>query len=434
MACLQVRNGEQSMFGDSNKLQSNQLRAFGREIQNIPDSRFNTRSQSIKANMQPHHAQKLSMELDTNINEQENGMKRSSPRKFSMHVKHSSEVPQNHQKRMSSQIDTVSNNGTERSYQPNQAGLQNKYIDMKNIEFELNRISKEDSEKPTLVAQYSKQIFDYMRQREIAFKVGEYMEKQTQINDRMRSILIDWIVEIHRKCKLLPETLFITVNLIDRFLDRATCSRENLQLVGVTALFIASKYEEIYPPNLNDFVEATQKAYRKNDVLQMEGSIICALNFNLTVPTSLRFLERYGRVDKLDKKSFDMSLYILQLCLVEYKFVKYSESLKACAAIYLTNKLFKKNICWSDVLSGHSQHTEQQIRPCALEMCMLLQSASTNQTQAVRRKFLSSEFSEVATIQIEKLNPSQQNSQQHSYQNNQNYPPNIPKYNYREQY
>lgn len=137
------------------------------------------------------------------------------------------------------------------------------------------------------------------------------MEKQTHISDRMRAILIDWIVETHKKFKLLPETLFITVNLVDRFLDRATCNRENLQLVGVTALFIAAKYEEIYPPSLNDFVEVTQRAYKKYDVLQMEGNIICALNFNLTVPTSLRFLERYSRVDKLDKRSFDMSLYIL---------------------------------------------------------------------------------------------------------------------------
>lgn len=74
----------------------------------------------------------------------------------------------------------------------------------------------------------------------------------------------------------------------------------------------------------------------------MEGNIVCALKFNLTVPSSLRFLERYSRVEKLDKKSFDMSQYLLELSLVEYKFVKIPESLKACAAIYLTNKLFKK--------------------------------------------------------------------------------------------
>jgi len=86
----------------------------------------------------------------------------------------------------------------------------------------------------------------------------------------------------------------------------------------------------------------------------MEGNIVCALKFNLTVPSSLRFLERYSRVERLDKKSFDMSQYLLELALIEYKFVKVPESLKACAAIYLTNKLLKKNICWSEVVAAHS--------------------------------------------------------------------------------
>jgi len=101
--------------------------------------------------------------------------------------------------------------------------------------------------------------------------------------------------------------LFMTVNIIDRYLDLATCTREKFQLVGITALFISAKYEEIYPPPLKDFSEMTQKTYSKADILQMEGNIVCALKFNLTVPSAYRFLERYSRVEKLDKKAFDMS-------------------------------------------------------------------------------------------------------------------------------
>jgi len=79
----------------------------------------------------------------------------------------------------------------------------------------------------------------------------------------MRSILIDWLVDVHLKFKLLPETLFITVNIIDRFLEKQRVSKSRLQLVGVTALFVASKYEEIYPPELKDFVYITDRAYSK---------------------------------------------------------------------------------------------------------------------------------------------------------------------------
>jgi G2/mitotic-specific cyclin-B, other len=79
----------------------------------------------------------------------------------------------------------------------------------------------------------------------------------------MRSILVDWLIEVHLKFKLLPETLFITVSIIDRFLEKVRVQKSRLQLVGVTALFIASKYEEIYPPELKDFVYITDGAYKK---------------------------------------------------------------------------------------------------------------------------------------------------------------------------
>ena len=90
-----------------------------------------------------------------------------------------------------------------------------------------------------------------------------YMSHQPEINDKMRSILIDWLIEVHLKFKLLPETLFITVSIIDRYLEKQKVAKSKLQLVGVTALFIASKYEEIYPPEIKDFVFITDNAYSK---------------------------------------------------------------------------------------------------------------------------------------------------------------------------
>ena len=91
-----------------------------------------------------------------------------------------------------------------------------------------------------------------------------YMSKQTDINAKMRAILIDWLVEVHLKFKLMPETLYLTVNLIDRFLEREADARNKLQLVGVTAMFIASKYEEIYAPECRDFVYISDKAYTRD--------------------------------------------------------------------------------------------------------------------------------------------------------------------------
>ena len=79
----------------------------------------------------------------------------------------------------------------------------------------------------------------------------------------MRRTLIDWLVDVHLKYKLLPETLFICVNLIDRFSGRSLIKRRDYQMVGVTCLLIAAKYEEIYPPQVDNFVYITDHAYRR---------------------------------------------------------------------------------------------------------------------------------------------------------------------------
>ncbi len=93
-----------------------------------------------------------------------------------------------------------------------------------------------------------------------------YMTRQVDINEKMRAILVDWIIEVHLKFKLLPETLFLTISLIDRYLERVQIKRNNLQLVGVTAMLIASKYEEIYAPEVRDFVYITDNAYTKEEI------------------------------------------------------------------------------------------------------------------------------------------------------------------------
>lgn len=89
------------------------------------------------------------------------------------------------------------------------------------------------------------------------------MSAQPEINDKMRAILVDWLIEVHLKFKLQAETLFITINIIDRFLEKQKVGKSRLQLVGVTALLIACKYEEIYPPEMKDFVYITDRAYTK---------------------------------------------------------------------------------------------------------------------------------------------------------------------------
>lgn len=128
-------------------------------------------------------------------------------------------------------------------------------------------IDERDSEDPLCATTYVQDMYEHFRSKETSTSVRPvYMEDQQYINERMRSILVDWLVEVHLKFKLVPETLYLTVNIIDRYLSKTEVTRPKLQLVGVTSLLIASKYEEIYPPELRDLVYICDRAYSKLEV------------------------------------------------------------------------------------------------------------------------------------------------------------------------
>ena len=139
----------------------------------------------------------------------------------------------------------------------------------------------------------------------------------------MRAILVDWIIEVHLKFKLLPETLFLTVSLIDRYLEKVQIMRTKLQLVGVTAMLIASKYEEIYAPEVRDFVFITDNAYTRQEIFEMEYSMLSQLEFSITAPSSYRFLERFAKVAGANSKLWNLARYLIELPLIEQRMLKY---------------------------------------------------------------------------------------------------------------
>lgn len=143
------------------------------------------------------------------------------------------------------------------------------------------------------------------------------MSHQSDINEKMRAILVDWIIEVHLKFKLLPETLFLTVGLIDRYLEKVKIKRGNLQLVGVTCMLVASKYEEIYAPEVQDFVYITDNAYSKAQIFEMENHLLSTLHFDVTFPSAYRFLERFNKVAKGCPKVWNLARYLIELPLIE---------------------------------------------------------------------------------------------------------------------
>lgn len=124
-----------------------------------------------------------------------------------------------------------------------------------------------------------------------------YISKvQTEIKDTSRAFLIEWMIDVHRKFRLMPETLYVSVSIIDRYLSIQEIKKSQLHLLGVTALLIATKYEEIYPPELKDLISISENKFSKEEILKMEFQIIMALDFDFMAPSSLRFLERFRKL------------------------------------------------------------------------------------------------------------------------------------------
>ncbi|XP_067126333.1 G2/mitotic-specific cyclin-B-like [Centruroides vittatus] len=116
-------------------------------------------------------------------------------------------------------------------------------------------IDAKDKEEPQLVSIYVDDIYEYLRQLEIKYPIRiDYLNKQTEITGKMRDAVINWLVSVQVEFELLQETLYLSVAVIDRFLQECEVKKDKLQLAGITAMFIESKYEKRKPPEIDDFV------------------------------------------------------------------------------------------------------------------------------------------------------------------------------------
>lgn len=264
-----------------------------------------------------------------------------------------------------------------------------------------NQSSAMDVEDPKSPNLYAKEILEVLLASETQTSASHgYMKRQPDINDRMRGILVDWLVEVHLKFRLHADTLFLTINIVDRVLERTAVYRQQLQLVGVAALFVAAKYEEIHPPELKDLVYITDSAFLREDILDMETRILRLLEYRVTAPGPQRFLERFQSGAQVKPSTLHLSYYFLELALLDYKMLRYRASVTAAAALYLSRKIHQSQDRWQN-----AHFSENELKACAKDLCSLAQNAEKGNLQAVRKKFALERFSEVATVTNFRLTP-----------------------------
>ena len=232
---------------------------------------------------------------------------------------------------------------------------------------------------------------------------------QKEINEHMRSILIDWLVDVHYKFGFTDETLYMTVLIIDRYISYKPIQKAKFQLLGITALLLSCKHEEIVLPKIEDFIYITDNAYKKTDVFDMENDILDVLNFSLLFPSPIKFYEYLALKFNFDKKKFLTGKYLMDSFMVDLKYVKYRASVIAAACVYIVMKYYKMenykdvynkkyyNLNENDI-NNKNFRTEVNVKDCAKDICIFVDNINKSNFFSCKNKYASDKNEKVSLI------------------------------------
>lgn len=221
------------------------------------------------------------------------------------------------------------------------------------------------------------------------------MVNQKEITSYDRSILVDWLIELHVSFKFQHETLLLSVNILDRFMSVYSVSKLKFQLLGLTCLFLASKYEEHCPHKLEDLCFHKIKTFSyvgrylctKNEILELELIILNALSFQLTVPLCVSFLHRFFKAAELDSKTINLTRFLLDLALLDFKMLKYLPSITTASSIYLSRFLTQKYPLWNQTLVQATTYTEVILSECVKDLMNALIVSKHSKLKSVFKKY-----------------------------------------------
>lgn len=265
-------------------------------------------------------------------------------------------------------------------------------------------VDKPDTGKIFLIPEYANEIYAYLRQLEDQFNIGEEYLRGRKITHKMRSTLVDWLVDVQQEFNLHQETLHLCIAILDIFLQKVpSIVKDNLQLVGVTALFLACKYEETYTPDISDFVYITDSSVTKEQIFAMERIMVRKLDYSFGRPLSLHFLRRYSKVANVKPLQHSIGKYLLELALLDYNLVHVKPSLIAAVATYVS-----LSICgdygepgpdlWTDSLVYYSTYTYASLEPLIPKLASSVLNITNSQFQAIPKKYSASKFGKVSCL------------------------------------
>lgn len=266
-------------------------------------------------------------------------------------------------------------------------------------------IDAEDAGDALACSELAPEIFERLRAAETRRRPSvSYMETvQSDVNALMRAILVDWLVEVAGEYKMHSDTLFLAVALVDRYLSVRAVPRGELQLAGVAAMWVAAKYEEIYPPSVDDFCYITDHTYTRAQLVAAESDLLAALGFDLTQPTAKTFLRRYLKAAAaeldLGPVAEHLSSYLCELALLDYGCLGFLPSAVAAASLMLALLALEQRP-WTPTLAHYTGYAPRDLRHAARALHDLALGAAGSQLPATRDKYAGHKYLQVSRIAL----------------------------------
>lgn len=263
-----------------------------------------------------------------------------------------------------------------------------------------------ESEEKEAGCHYTLEVFEHLKQAEVTFRPSAtYMSKQPDITYSMRAVLIDWLSEVCEEYRLQQATLYLCISYVDRFLSKMAVNRAKLQLLGTCCMYLASKMEEIYPPNINEFVYITDNSYTKKQVIEMEKLVLQTLNWHLICPTMNSFVTRYLSIVGADDCCEKLTWYLCELAQMNGDvFLKYLPSEMAASAVCLALYTLHKP-AWPNTLEHYSGYTRDDADLCVRDLHKLHCNSPRSPQQAIREKYSTDKYLRVAHLKPRTVPP-----------------------------
>ena len=245
---------------------------------------------------------------------------------------------------------------------------------------------------------YEADIIEYLKMKEqnnrIPPKYSQY--------DRPRSVTVDWLVEVAEEYHLTIKTLHLGVALFDRFLFLSSPPLKHFQLYACACMLIASKYEEMFSPGVEEYVYIADNTFTKQALINAESTALGVLQYDIAVPTCIDFAEFYHDALNLDDKHKTMSNYVMDSSMIYTESFVYLPSLIAAASIFYANLALSPKgspkSAWSAKMERVTGYTYGDVRSVLPSIIQWL--SPNDKLKAVRLHYERSRYHKVALLPL----------------------------------